>query len=43
MFDQLHANEVVSESLFFYFVALIPKISSTSLKEFPSISFLGSL
>jgi hypothetical protein len=44
MFDHFHANEILPRSLLAYFVALIPKVSSSlELKDYWPISLLGSL
>ena len=44
MFDQFHANEVVSRGLLAYFMVLIPRVSSPSeIKDFRPISLLGCL
>lgn len=44
MFDQFHANEMLSKCMLAFFVTLIPKVSSPlELKGFRPISLLGCL
>jgi len=44
MFDQFHANEVLSKGTLAYFLALIPKmLSPLALKDYQHISFLSNL
>lgn len=44
LFDQFHANEIISKGMLVYFVALISKVSSPmAMKDYRSISLLGSL